>query len=109
MKCPGQDTRYWKPGDIYEVSCPVCGKKVEFFKDDPWRRCPHCNWKFRNPQLNVGCAEWCPFAKDCLGVDGVPVPRRQTPAKGPEKAEENTGAEEKSRHAEPRRDPISDG
>ena len=34
MKCPGQDTLYWKPGAIFEAKCPKCGKEVEFFKDD---------------------------------------------------------------------------
>lgn len=33
MKCPGQDSRYWKEGAIFEVDCPKCGKPVEFFKD----------------------------------------------------------------------------
>lgn len=28
MKCPGQDMRYWKPGDIFDVSCPHCGKRI---------------------------------------------------------------------------------
>ena len=39
MKCPGQDMQFWKPGDIYEVDCPGCGRTVEFFKDDTARRC----------------------------------------------------------------------
>ena len=39
MKCPGQDMQFWKPGDIYEVECPGCGRTVEFFKDDTARRC----------------------------------------------------------------------
>lgn len=34
MKCPGQDRRYWKPGDIFDVECPQCGNGVEFFKDE---------------------------------------------------------------------------
>ena len=25
MKCPGQDSRYWKPGAIFEEKCPECG------------------------------------------------------------------------------------
>ena len=24
--CPGQDQRYWKPEDIFDVLCPRCGK-----------------------------------------------------------------------------------
>ena len=34
MKCPGQDMRYWKPGDIFNAKCPKCGGTVEFFKDE---------------------------------------------------------------------------
>jgi hypothetical protein len=32
MKCPGQDRRHWKTEDIFDVSCPRCGKKIEFLK-----------------------------------------------------------------------------
>lgn len=67
MKCPGQDMQYWKPGAIYEVDCPSCGRKVEFFKDDPARRCNHCGHRFVNPQLDFGCAAYCPFAEQCIG------------------------------------------
>ena len=67
MKCPGQDTQYWKPGAVYEVDCPACGRKVEFFKDDPSRRCAHCGHRFVNPRLDFGCAAYCPFAEQCIG------------------------------------------
>lgn len=68
MKCPGQDTQYWKPGAIYEVKCPACGHNVEFFKDDTTRRCGHCGHRFVNPRLDFGCAAYCPFAEQCLGT-----------------------------------------
>ena len=42
MKCPGQDTRYWKPGDIFVTECPKCSAEIEFFKDDTRRRCAWC-------------------------------------------------------------------
>ncbi len=67
MKCPGQDTQYWKPGAIFEVPCPECGKPVEFFKDDTMRKCNHCGHRFVNPQLDFGCAAYCKFASQCLG------------------------------------------
>jgi endogenous inhibitor of DNA gyrase (YacG/DUF329 family) len=67
MKCPGQDTQYWKPEDIFEAPCPACGNPVEFFKTDASRRCPACGWRFRNPRLDLGCAEWCPHGRECLG------------------------------------------
>jgi len=67
MRCPGQDTRYWKPGDIFEVPCPVCGKEVEFFRDEGVRRCRACGFKFKNPRIDLSCAQWCPQAAQCLG------------------------------------------
>jgi HD superfamily phosphohydrolase YqeK len=66
MKCPGQDTRYWKPTDIFEAPCPACGKTVEFFKDDAVRRCKGCGARVPNPTLDFGCATYCKFAAQCL-------------------------------------------
>ena len=70
MKCPGQDQRFWKPEDIFEVPCPSCGKPVEFFKDDWSRACRSCGTRFRNPRIDIGCAEWCRYAKQCIDADG---------------------------------------
>jgi hypothetical protein len=67
MKCPGQDMQFWKPGDIFEVECPACKGTVEFFKDDTARRCGHCGHRFANPQMDFGCAAYCPYADQCLG------------------------------------------
>lgn len=69
-KCPGQDTQFWKPNDIYNVDCPQCGKSVEFFKDDISRRCEKCGHTLFNPKLNLGCARWCQFAEQCVGAIG---------------------------------------
>jgi hypothetical protein len=66
-KCPGQDQRYWKPEDICEADCPKCGVSMEFWKDDPKRKCPGCGETVRNPKIDLGCAEWCKFAKQCFG------------------------------------------
>ncbi|MCK4487049.1 MAG: HD domain-containing protein [Desulfobacterales bacterium] len=67
MKCPGQDSRYWKPGAIFEVKCPKCGNEVEFFKDDTTRLCKKCGHRFVNPEMDFGCAFYCPYAEQCLG------------------------------------------
>ena len=69
-KCPGQDTRFWKPNDVYTVECPKCAKPVEFFKDDIRRRCKKCGHMFINPKLNLGCATWCQYADQCVGAIG---------------------------------------
>ncbi len=67
MRCPGQDTRYWKEDAIFEINCPFCGEEIEFFKDDPTRRCPGCGKVIPNPRLDFGCAAYCKFASQCLG------------------------------------------
>lgn len=67
--CPGQDTAFWRPGDIYEIACSHCGHELEFFKDDVSRRCTGCGSRVQNPKLNLGCAQWCEHAKQCLGYD----------------------------------------
>jgi HD superfamily phosphohydrolase YqeK len=67
MKCPGQDSRYWKPGAIFETTCPKCGAEVEFFKDDSTRRCGKCGHKFLNPTMDFGCASYCQYAEQCIG------------------------------------------
>ena len=66
-KCPGQNTMFWRPDDIYDVSCPNCDYAVEFFKTDVKRACPHCSQKILNPKMNFACAEWCDMAEECLG------------------------------------------
>jgi len=67
MKCPGQDSRYWKPEAIFEVKCPKCGNEVEFFKDDTTRLCKKCDHRFVNPEMDFGCASYCPHAEQCMG------------------------------------------
>jgi hypothetical protein len=68
IKCPGQDQRYWKPEDIFEVECSNCGNAIEFFKDEPKLKCPKCAHIVINPKIDLGCAEWCRYAEQCLGV-----------------------------------------
>ena len=68
MKCPGQDSRYWKAEAIFEEKCPKCGNSVEFFKDDPARKCSKCGHRFINPRMDFGCASYCEFAEQCMGT-----------------------------------------
>ena len=67
MKCPGQDTRYWKPEAIFDAKCPKCSHPVEFFKDDTTRKCSNCGHRVINPVIDFGCASYCQFAEQCLG------------------------------------------
>lgn len=74
VRCPGQDQRFWKPEDIFDVRCPCCGQIVEFFKDEPKLKCRSCGQSVTNPKIDLGCAEWCQYAEQCLGVShGEPV------------------------------------
>lgn len=67
-KCPGQDTRNWKAGDIYELECSSCGNSVEFFKTDRFLICPKCKKPIINDKLDLGCAEWCSNSSMCTGL-----------------------------------------
>lgn len=69
MRCPGQDPLFWKPGDVFEIQCPKCGYRVEFFKFDVKRKC-RCGHEMVNPRINFGCAEWCPYGDSC--IEGLP-------------------------------------
>jgi len=77
--CPGQDTRYWRPGDIFDVTCGGCGLTLEFFKDEATRKCPQCGTRIKNPHLALGCAQWCEHARECLGFDPKAVPADHEP------------------------------
>jgi len=68
MKCPGQDSRYWQPGAIFETKCPQCGNVIEFFKDDTTRKCGRCGHRLANPKMDFGCASYCKFAEQCIGA-----------------------------------------
>ena len=68
FRCPGQDQRYWKPEDIFEVKCTGCGRNLEFFKDEPRLKCRNCGQVVMNPKIDLGCADWCQYAEQCLGT-----------------------------------------
>ena len=70
--CPGQDQRFWKPEDIFQVACPKCGAEVEFWKDEPTRVCGACKNEIRNPRRDLACAKWCKEAEKCLGKELPP-------------------------------------
>lgn len=67
-KCPGQNQRFWKPDDIFEINCPDCGTPIEFWKDEPTVKCSNCKKPVVNPKFDIGCLQWCKYAKECLGT-----------------------------------------
>jgi len=83
LRCPGQDKRFWKPDDIFDVKCPGCGRTVEFFKDEPKQKCRKCGQMVVNPRIDLGCAEWCKYAEQCLGI----MKKSDEQAKGPKASE----------------------
>ncbi len=68
LRCPGQDQRFWRPEDIFEINCTQCGKSIEFVKDEPKLKCHNCGNLVVNPRIDLGCAEWCQYAEQCTGV-----------------------------------------
>jgi putative nucleotidyltransferase with HDIG domain len=71
VKCPGQDQRFWKPEDIFEVECTGCGHPIEFFKDEPKLKCRKCGQTVANPKIDLGCAEWCQYGEQCLSISAT--------------------------------------
>lgn len=71
VRCPGQDQRFWKPEDIFEVECSGCGRAIEFFKDEPKLKCRGCGQIVVNLKIDLGCAEWCQYAEQCLGISSI--------------------------------------
>lgn len=67
MKCPGQDKAYWKEDPAFEMPCPKCGADVEVFRDETTARCGQCEHRFKNPKIDLSCAQWCAYAKECVG------------------------------------------
>lgn len=66
LRCPGKDQRFWKPDDVFDVQCPGCDKAIEFYKDEPKLTCRNCGQMVANPRIDLGCAEWCKYAAQCL-------------------------------------------
>lgn len=67
MRCPGQDSRYWKHDAIFDAKCPDCGTEIEFFKDQTTCKCKGCEKQVINPKMDFGCASYCQYAEQCMG------------------------------------------
>jgi len=57
-----------KPQDVAEAECPECGHPVEFWPDEPVRRCRECGRPVVNPGHDMKCLEWCKHASECLSA-----------------------------------------
>jgi len=85
-KCPGKMVS--RDLDSVIVPCPECGCLVEFFTDEPKRRC-RCGHVLLREALPQ-CAEWCPAAAECLGeaIDIRELEKRLAKVKNDPKARE---------------------
>ncbi len=83
-KCPGRMTS--RNLDSVLVPCPKCGRVLEFFTDEPTRRC-RCGHLLLRESLPK-CADWCPAAAQCLGeaIDIRELERRVAKIKDDPKA-----------------------
>ena len=73
--------QFWGEDAVFETPCPKCSAVVEFFKDESSARCTGCGHRFPNPKLDQGCAQWCPYAAECLGFEpdrSAPEPVAET-------------------------------
>ncbi len=52
-RCPKQEEKFLKPGQIYDVECSGCGEPVEFFADDREQECRKCGRVLVNPRRQV--------------------------------------------------------
>ena len=59
--CPGRD----KGLKVRYIKCPYCGAEVEFFSDEPKRKCPSCQKDVMYAEKD-SCIHWCKSAKQCL-------------------------------------------
>lgn len=62
QRCPGYEKSMLL--ETFEVECPNCGRVLEFFSDEMKLRCKCGTVVYRESQPT--CAEWCPFAAECL-------------------------------------------
>ena len=110
-KCPGkQSTRQL---DSVLVPCPDCGRLVEFFTDEPKRRC-RCGRALLREALPQ-CAEWCLAAAQCLGesIDLAELQKRVEQVKNDPRAKACLEAirerlQEKEDHEQPTPPPEAD-
>jgi len=85
-KCPGR--RAATNLDAVIVECPDCGRKVEFFTDEPKRHCK-CGKLLLQDSL-PRCADWCPAAPQCFGdiIDSEKLKRHLDKIKNDSRAAE---------------------
>lgn len=64
--CPG--SREIKNPYPEDLMCHFCHSINEIWSDEPDMICKSCNRKISR-DLPPSCIEWCPAAKECLGIE----------------------------------------
>ena len=64
--CPGLRD-FLRPTPAY-VQCHVCGADVEIWSDEDVAECSKCGAKWRRPDKNSSCLEYCEYADKCRGI-----------------------------------------
>jgi hypothetical protein len=64
--CPG--SREIRSPYPEELTCVFCGRLNEIWSDEPDMNCKGCK-KLINREMKPSCIEWCPAAKECVGLE----------------------------------------
>jgi len=51
-----------------ELKCVFCGQTNEIWSDEPEMNCKGCG-KLIDRKMKPSCVEWCPAAKECVGLE----------------------------------------
>jgi hypothetical protein len=64
--CPG--SREIRSPYPEELKCVYCGSVCEIWSDEVETVCKGCG-KTLNREMKPSCIEWCPAAKECIGLE----------------------------------------
>jgi hypothetical protein len=64
--CPG--SREIRTPYPEELKCVFCGELCEIWSDEPETKCKACE-KTIDRDMKPSCLEWCPAAKECVGLE----------------------------------------
>ncbi|MBC7337807.1 MAG: hypothetical protein H5U01_16265 [Clostridia bacterium] len=62
-QCPGAG--FLRTPELKIKKCPQCGSEVEVFSVDVKVKCEKCGFTVYNDRQS--CAQWCRYARQCLG------------------------------------------
>jgi hypothetical protein len=76
--CPGsREIRNPYPEDI---ECVFCGRLCEIWSDEAETTCKGCG-RTIGREMKPSCIQWCPAAKECIGLEKYERLMKSRPAK----------------------------